>query len=168
MASAAYNLAKLHERSGDSDQARLNQQQALSSLKEAFRLRTQLVDRLTRLEVQADHALMVTRDIEEAVRLYEEILQFSEASPLRPALRAHWMLMGIHLGAWQIDATHPNLVQPDRAREHLLRILAFWPASSEAAAVKRFVLWDEKAGRSRTPYLPVDSQPLAVAESAGN
>ncbi len=162
-ASAAYNLAKLQERRGNLQAATEQQQTMAASLKEAFRLRTQLVDRLLRLEVQADHALMVSHDPVEAAARYAEIVQFAEASPLRPALRAHWMLLAIHAGAWQIEATHPDLVQPEKVREHVLQILAFWPSSSEAAAVKRFLLWDEKTGRSRTPYLPVETQPLAVA-----
>ncbi len=162
-ASCAFNLANLKERRGDLTAAQESYQHAIDALNEAYRLRVQLVDRLTRLEVEADHALLVEHDFPAAIKLYEEIVQFSEASPVRPALRAHWMLTGIYSGAWQRPQADDSNVNIELARQHLLDILAFWPDSSEATAVRRYILWDPKAGRSRTPYLPIDSQEVGIS-----
>lgn len=162
-ASCDYNQAKLFSLRGDRDTANRKFTDSRNALKEAWRLRTQLVDRLTRLEVEADYALMVAGDYPAAIRTYEEIVRFSESSPVRPALRAHWMLSGIHLGAWGTSATDASIVQPEQARQHLLQILAYWPTSSEATAIKRYILWDEKTGKSRTPYLPIDPRPFGAA-----
>ncbi len=159
-ASCSYNQAKLSSMRGESEKADQLFQKSRDALKSAWRLRTQLIDRLTRLEVEADYALMVSGDYPAATKLYEEIVTFSESSPVRPALRAHWMLSGIHLGAWGTSATDQAIVNPEQARQHLLKILAFWPTSSEASAIKRYTLYDEKTARSRTPYLPIDPRPF--------
>ncbi len=163
LASCQYNQAKIHEESGRTDEAKLRFQRSIGSIKQAYRLRSQLVDRLTRFEVEADHALMVAKDYASAIESYEQIVNFSEASPVQPALRAHWMLAGIYNGAWDVAKHDASVVDSEKAKRHLVQILAYWPESVEAAAIKRFLLWDEKKNRSRTPYLPIEGDLLTSA-----
>jgi hypothetical protein len=160
LASCRYNQAKILEAAGQMDEAKDRFARSMDSLKEAYRLRNQLVDRLTRLEVEADYGLMVAKDYPAAIKAYEQIVSFSEASPLQTALRAHWMLAGIYKGAWDIARDNPAIADPDKAKHHIMEILAYWPESVEAAAIKRYLLWDEQKNRSRTPYLPVEGGDL--------
>ncbi len=160
LASCLYNQAKIHEGRGRLDEAKLLIQRSNDSIKDAYRLRNQLVDRLTRLEVEADYALMVAKDYPGAISAYEQIVSFSEASPVQTALRAHWMLAGIYNGAWDIAKNDSTVANPEMAKHHIVQILAFWPESVEATSIKRYLLWDDQKNKSRTPYLPIEGDLL--------
>ena len=159
-ASCLYNQAKIQEGRGHLEQAKILIQQSNDAIKEAYRMRSQIVDRLSRLEVEADYALMVAKDYPGAISAYEQIVSFSEASPVQTALRAHWMLAGIFNGAWDIAKNDSTVANPEKAKHHIIQILAFWPDSVEAASIKRYLLWDDKNNKSRTPYLPIESDLL--------
>jgi hypothetical protein len=161
LASCLFNRAKLLEGLGDPEGAGEAMAGSREAIGEAWRLRTGLVDRLARLEVEGDYHLLVSGDYAAAVTAYEEITQFSESSPVRPALRAHWMLAGIFGGGWDAAEKADSIVNPEKSREHLVQILAHWPESTEAATIKRYLLWDEQNQRSRTPYLPAGGDLVA-------
>jgi tetratricopeptide (TPR) repeat protein len=163
-ASCLYNQAKIHEGRGKLDEAKALIQRSNDALKDAYRLRNQIIDRLARLEVEADYALMVAKDYPGAIMAYEQIVSFSEASPIQSALRAHWMLAGIFNGAWDIAKNDATVANPDKAKHHIVQILAFWPESVEATAIKRYLLWDEQKNKSRTPYLPIEGDLLTSNE----
>src|SRR5690606_32943839 len=77
-----------------------------------------------------------TRDITTAIAHFRRLagLAGNEATAdTRAALRAHWMLAGIHLGDWGAISWGWDHVDPQQAREHILTILACWPDSPEAA-----------------------------------
>jgi hypothetical protein len=97
-----------------------------------------------RLEIQAQHALLVTRDVATAIGHFRRLAGITGGEggkdgagrePVDPRfdLRAHWMLAGIHLGDWDAISWGWDHVDPTQAREHILAILAFWPHSPEAA-----------------------------------
>ncbi len=159
-ASCLYNQAKIQEGRGKLDEAKALIQRSNDAIKDAYRLRSQIVDRLSRLEVEADYALMVAKDYPGAISAYEQIVSFSEASPVQTALRAHWMLAGIYNGAWDIAKNDSTVANPEKAKHHIIQILAFWPESVEATSIKRFLLWDDQKNKSRTPYLPIESDLL--------
>jgi hypothetical protein len=101
-----------------------------------------------RLEINAQYALLVTRDITTAIGHFRRLAGIGvggdpsgsgngaggpDAVDARFDLRAHWMLAGIHLGDWDAISWGWDHVDPAQAREHILAILAFWPHSPEAA-----------------------------------
>ncbi len=163
-ASCLYNQAKIQEGRGILDEAKALIQRSNDAIKDAYRLRSQMVDRLTRLEVEADYALMVAKDYPGAISAYEQIVSFSEASPVQSALRAHWMLAGIFNGAWDIAKNDSTIANPEKAKHHIVQILAFWPESVEATSIKRYLLWDDQKNKSRTPYLPIEGDLLTSNE----
>lgn len=159
-ASCLYNQAKIQEGRGDLDKAKALMQRSNDALKDAYRLRSQIIDRLAKLEIEADYALMVAKDYPAAIGAYEQIVSFSESSPIQSALRAHWMLAGIYNGAWDIAKNDSTVANPEKAKHHIVQILAFWPESVEATSIKRYLLWDDQNNKSRTPYLPIEGDLL--------
>ena len=100
MASSHYNMAKAQEELGQTQLAQEDMQKGIGYLTKAFDNRRDLKDRLLQAEIEADYSLLVRKDYQAAVRRYQSITQFSEASLLKMALRAHWMLAGIECGDW--------------------------------------------------------------------
>ena len=90
-------------------------------------------------EIEAIYALLVTKDLETAIKKYDALIQSTQLSKGRFALRAHWMLAGIRLGDWGSQDYAPQLVDANQARSHILNILALWPRSSEAAFYQRCI-----------------------------
>ncbi|WP_207395120.1 vWA domain-containing protein [Bremerella alba] len=164
LASANYNLAKTREEQGQATQAKSDMQDAIGYLTKAFDGRRQLNDRLLQAEIEADHALLVRKDFPAAVRRYQSITQFSEASLLKMALRAHWMLAGVQCGDW--GASDADDFQPNTqlARKHLIHILAFWPESEEARVIQKYMRWDSGDGKTGTPYFPKEGDLLLTAK----
>jgi len=163
MASASYNLAKTREEQGLSAEAKADMQHAIGYLTKAFDGRRQLSDRLLQAEIEADHSLLVRKDYPAAVRRYQSITQFSEASLLKMALRAHWMLAGVQCGDW--GASEATNFTPDTqlARKHLIHILAFWPESEEARVIQKYMRWDSGDGKTGTPFFPKEGDLLLTA-----
>ena len=69
------------------------------------------------------------------------------------------MLAGIYYGDWGVD---PTFVDTTKSREHLVKILAHWEGSSQAAFVKRQLRWDEEKGQNRFEHIPRENA-LTVA-----
>lgn len=127
LASCYFNLARAHE----SGEARIRHQQHLKLAYE-HRDSDPFSDDPVRLEIEADYALLVAKDVPAAVRRYEELTRVPQQSRGRFALRAHWMLAGIRLGDWGVTSYAPQLIDPEKARQHVLQILSNWPDSPEA------------------------------------
>ena len=85
-----------------------------------------------RIEIEAEYALMGDRDVPLALERYRELTDRTSDDHGGHTLRAHWMLAGIHMGDWEVASIAPEYVNPDKARRHILEILAFWPHSAEA------------------------------------
>jgi tetratricopeptide (TPR) repeat protein len=156
LSSCLYNQATALETIGQLDEARAKFQQAKSTITAAFAARAKLLDPLTRLEVEGDYQLLVKQDYPAAIEAYRKITEFSVDSPVRPALRAHWMLAGIFSGDWQIAKSDSAaaIMDPEKTRSHLVQILANWPESSEAEMVRRNMFWDDLENKTRSPYIP--------------
>ena len=86
-----------------------------------------------RLEIEAEYALMCDHDVAGAVEAYQELAKCEAAHGRGHALRAHWMLAGIHLGDWDVAGYAPEKISAEDARNHILEILALWPRSPQAA-----------------------------------
>jgi TolB-like protein len=126
-----------------------------------------------RLEINAQYALLVTRDITTAIGHFRRLAGIGgaagdtagretdarrrEAVDARFDLRAHWMLAGIHLGDWDAISWGWDHVDPVQAREHILAILAFWPHSPEAAFYRDCV----ENSRPESLDVPVGTPQLA-------
>ncbi len=156
LASCLYNQARILEANGQLDAAKTKFQNARDTISHAYSMRTKLIDPIARLEIEGDYQLLVKQDYLAAMDAYQKITAFSVESPIKPALRAHWMLAGIQCGDWQVSKSEnaDQIVDPDQARTHLIKILAYWPESPEAAMIKQNMLWDEIQNKSRSPYIP--------------
>jgi tetratricopeptide (TPR) repeat protein len=155
LANCYFNQAQALVQSGQADEAKSRIQQFSEALKHAYRE----VDR-TRLrhiqdEIKADYNLLVRKQYDEAIRIYETLAEVKDDSKLHIALRAHWMLAGIYSGDWGVD---DSFVDPAKAREHLIQILAHWGDSSEAAFIRRSLRWSEEEGRNQFEYFPRENE----------
>ncbi|QGJ70687.1 Hypothetical protein PBC10988_23850 [Planctomycetales bacterium 10988] len=125
LVSVYYNLAEMN----DIDDYVTKQNQHLLK---AYTLREKFdADHPARLEIEADYALLAKHDYPTAVELYSKLAN-DDPKNANYALRAHWMLAGIYLGDWGTNQEAPEVVDLESARHHILSILAFWPASSQA------------------------------------
>jgi hypothetical protein len=61
------------------------------------------------------------------------------------------MLAGIHSGDWGVGA---EFIQPARAKQHLIHILAHWGHSPEALAIRRELQWSDHDERTLYTYVP--------------
>lgn len=164
LASAHFNSARTGEELGQLEEGKSHMAKARVYLNRAFDARRDIKDRLLQAEIEADHLLLIRKDIPAAVRRYEMITSFSESSPLRLALRAHWMLAGIQAGDWGASE-HPEFQPaPAAAKRHLIQILAFWPDSEEARVIQKYMRWDPSSGRTGTPYFPREGELLLTAK----
>jgi hypothetical protein len=107
-------------------------------LKEARELSDQPdVNELLRLEIEADHAMIVRHDLAEAIRKYEELRALSAASGLgasQQSARYCWVLSGLYFGRW---GAHQGTVDDKKASERVLELLVSWPNSPEAIAYRK-------------------------------
>jgi len=147
-------LANCHFNLARTDQSEDHSQKSLESLKTAYELRNNASSDAVRLEIEADYALLVERDVAEAISIYEMmLLEPDRPLQLRRALRAHWMLAGIYCGDWDVPS---SFVDPDKAREHILQVLAHWGDSPEATFYKDAFEWEENEGMQKH-YVPLEN-----------
>lgn len=163
LASCHFNLAASLAHQGKNEPAEAARSQAEEALRKAYGFRNEAEFSYVKQEIEADYALLVRRDYPAAVSIYEQLTGTSPDTPLHTALRAHWMLAGIYSGDWGVaqDAKGKELVDPARAREHLIQILAHWEQSSEAQFIRKNLRWDEMTGETRFEYFPQVTQPTA-------
>ena len=109
--------------------------------------------------------MLVSKNYPAAVEAYEELCQVTPDTPLHTALRAHWMLAGIYSGDWGVakDEKGKPVIDPAKARGHLIQILAHWNESSEAEFIRRNLRWDEESGTNRFEHFPRVNEAAAEA-----
>jgi tetratricopeptide (TPR) repeat protein len=159
LASCVFNKAWTHQQAGDAEAARSLMPEFAKQLREAHRLRDKRKDDAAlRLEIEADHALLIRGNVEEAVKLYRRILEQGASSDGQSLRRANWMLAGIASGDWGVDKKH---LDRDEAKRCLIQILAHWPDSSEAEFIRRALRWDDSRGGAGFPHFPKEHRELA-------
>lgn len=99
---------------------------------------SQAVSDLIGLEIEAEYALLVKKDIAEAIEKYQKLADTygTHATKGAFAQRAHWMLAGIYLGDWGVRDHAADRISLVAAREHIIHMLADWP-DSEASTFYR-------------------------------
>lgn len=156
IANAQYNLAQIDFSAGRTEVAENRLAEMASALRRAFRRREDAPSDELRREIEADYRLLMQKDWKAAAELYEQTIRDADAS-LEAKKRAHWMLAGIRSGDWGAPAA---AVDQKRARLHIVALLGAWPESPEAAALRRWLRWDDEAGTNRFEYLPQTAGPI--------
>lgn len=146
----AYNLALREFRKGNPAAAEEHLVEMRRSLTQAAENAMSIPVESLRTEVEADYYLLVRREAEPAIERYERMCELDQ--PLDSQLRGHWMLSGIHAGDWGMSQS--SQVDADRARYHIVEILANWPDSPEAKRLKDWLRWDETRRETEFNYLP--------------
>ncbi len=157
LANCLFNQAQRAAAQGKSEQAEIAIRDFNEALKRAYRERDRAEHSFIKQEIEADYNLLVKKDYEAALQLYQQLAQVNSDSKLHAALRAHWMLAGIRSGDWNVPE---NLIDTKEARTHLVAILAYWPDSSEAQFIKRALRWSEEKGRNEFEHFPKENRAL--------
>jgi len=157
LASCLFNEAQSLLRAGRSDEASAKSQACRQAVTLAYRSRNNAEYGYLRSEIEADYDLLVKKDYDAAIQLYEQLAQGDPKTPLATSLHAAWTLSGIYSGDWGVP---PQRVDESKARQWLIRILAVWPTSSEAEYIKRNLRWDESKGENRFTHLPQEQTPV--------
>lgn len=136
LANAAFNLSKHRD-------LEANSKRAFDALTAAYENREKVTNPAIREEIMGDYALLVQKDYRKAAGHYEKLASDPQYSESRFALRAHWMLAGLYMGDWGVNEYEAGLskdklgelgvVNLDKAREHILTILANWDGTPMAA-----------------------------------
>jgi hypothetical protein len=113
-----------------------------------------------REEIEAEYALLVSKDIPTAVARYEALAAQHGGSQSRSrfGLRAQWMLAGIYLGDWGTRSCAPNVVDEKKARQKIVQIMAQWPDAPETAFYRQCMAGATKGQEMR---VPIGGNPLA-------
>jgi tetratricopeptide (TPR) repeat protein len=157
LANCLFNQAQRAAAQGDSDQTKSAMQRFTEALKRAYRERDRAQHDFIKTEIEADYNLLVKKDYEAAIRLYQQLATVEADSKLHVALRARWMLAGIRSGDWNVPE---GLIDAKEARAHLVEILAHWPDSSEAQFIKRSLRWSEEKGRNEFEHMPQENSAI--------
>lgn len=152
----AYNLASYHFAVGESAVAETQMAEMGLSLSRAFRGRKDVKLPSLATEIEADYSLLLAHDVKAAITGYEAMTKADQPSSTQR--RGHWMLSGIYAGDWGVDE---SIVNPQAARKHLVEILANWPESPEAELLRKWMRWDDSAGKTKFSYLPIVNRQLA-------
>jgi hypothetical protein len=155
-ANTAYNLAAYQYGTGNTAEGESQMKEMGRYLSRAYRGRSDVKLPSLVTEIEADHALLVSRDIKTAINQYQAMTQPEQPSATRR--RGHWMLSGIYAGDWGVAE---SAVDPVMAREHLVMILSNWPESPEAELLRTWMRWDDSVGKTKFSYLPIVNRQLA-------
>ncbi len=151
LASCYFNQAQGALNGGRTEEAKAKSQLFTEALKRAYREREHAQVDLVKTEIEADYNLIVKKDYPAAIKLYEMLATAPHDATLHTALRAHWMLAGIFSGDWGVTAA---MVDPVKAKEHLVLLLAHWPDSSESGFIKTNLRWNDERGRNQFEHFP--------------
>jgi len=149
-ANVAYNQAARLYQQGELDAADRRMMEMRASLSEAVAQRESLADPSLITEIEADYYLLVARNVDEAVKRYQKMTEPDQ--PLKTQLRGHWTLAGIYAGDYGLDKD--PIVDSEKAREHVVEVLANWPDSPETSLLKEWLRWDETSDQTQFNYLP--------------
>lgn len=152
----AYNLAAYHFGVGDAATADAQMKKMGQSLARAYRDRKSVKLPSLVMEIEADYSLLVARNVKASTEAY--VAMTSSDQPSATQRRGHWMLSGIYAGDWGVDESNVNA---KAARDHVVAILAGWPESPEAELLKKWMRWDDAAGKTKFSYLPIINRQLA-------
>jgi hypothetical protein len=162
LANCCYNQYQSALRADQTEEAEAHRGQFEGALRKAYLFRDESSDfAYLKQEVEADYALLIEKDYAEAIRIYEQLANGIEDTPLHTAVRAHWMLAGIYAGDWGIAQDAAELVDGSKSRAHLIQILAHWENSNEAKFIRKNIRWDDETGRSDFEFFPQTEQPRA-------
>jgi hypothetical protein len=157
LANCYFNQSMARANQGDSAAASERMQLFRAAMNQAYQDRVRVPNESDRAEIEADFNLFIKKDVPAACQIYES-LTGQTASGDKPttirshaALRAHWMLAGIYAGDWGVGS---SFVDAEKARQHLLQILAQWPESSEANFVRTNLRWNEQSGQTEFNHFP--------------
>ncbi|MDA1232565.1 MAG: hypothetical protein O2856_17470 [Planctomycetota bacterium] len=152
-----YNLCDYN---GTSDE----QTQSYINLRKAYDLRDHdaYANTPVKNEIEAFYELFQRKDIATAVSRFENLLTTSRSVRGQFSLRAHWMLAGIRLGDWGVAEAAPQVVNVEKARDHIISILAHWPKSPEAEFYRKHLKLDPANNplpnvAPSTPSIPLGS-----------
>jgi tetratricopeptide (TPR) repeat protein len=155
LANAAYSLSKHRDHEA-------NAKKAFDALTAAYENRDKAGNEAIEQEIMADYAMLMQKDYRKAVEIYEAIAANPEFRESRFALRARWTLAGMYLGDWGVneyEATLANdklpefgVVNVDKAREHIIAIMANWDGTEMADFYKSHL------GGTTTAAAPADTQ----------
>ncbi|MDA1177888.1 MAG: hypothetical protein O2931_03730 [Planctomycetota bacterium] len=164
LTSCYYNLWFGHYQRGDGAEASRIQKEFQKSLSQAYNSRNRKRMPLPSMqeEIMADYALLKDKDYPKAIGVYEKLALLKDDPNPNTALRAHWMLVGIYAGDWQVPS---EFVDVAKARQHLQQILAHWPDRLEAKYYASFVRADQRVAASST-FLPLANGELANVDAA--
>lgn len=109
-----------------------------------------------RKEIEADYNLLVRKSLPQAIAGYESLSDPFNGTSYQHSLRANWMLAGIYLGDFDVAEARKDLINLEQARKYILRILAHWPNSPEAAFYQKCI----DAARDGSMDVVVGDQPL--------
>lgn len=157
LANCVKNLAAVALRNENPDEAKALMRRFVVAINQAYGNRSKAEEAVAK-EINADYQLLVTNDTGEAIRQYEELAELDGDNNLRTALRATWMLAGIYSGDWDVPTEFQDF---EKARQCLIRILAYWPESSEAQFIRRNLRWNEEDGENKFEYLPQPNDQVA-------
>jgi hypothetical protein len=122
-----------------------------------------------RKEIEAGFYLLVPqdKDLARAVQLYEELARPDSRTHWETARRATWMLAGIYAGDFGVAPADPDqkIVDPKKAREALVKLLAFWEESPEAKIIKQEMRWDTARGETLHPFRPSTLSDFQVTDA---
>ncbi len=152
----AYNVASHYYASGDVAVAEQQMKEMGSALARAYRGRREVNVKSLSTEIEADYMLLVARNVPAAVAGYQDMI--APTQPSSTQRRGHWMLSGIFAGDWGVDESNVN---PKAARDHIVAILGNWPESPEAELLRRWMRWDDSAGKTKFSFLPIVNRQLA-------
>ena len=158
LASCYHNLAAAKTDRGKTEEGQAYATKYAAALNRAYRDRARVKWPVLRKEIEADYQLLVRKDVAAAIELYSELADDRAANPLGTAQRAHWMLAGIHAGDWVSD---PDSIDLEEARDHLVDLLAHWPESVPAQAIRTSLRWSEEKGHNEFEHLPLKNQFMA-------
>ncbi|RIK83199.1 MAG: hypothetical protein DCC68_04490 [Planctomycetota bacterium] len=155
LANAAFSLSKHRD-------LEANTKKAFDALTVAYENRDKAGNEAIKTEIMADYALLVQKDYRKAAEQFEALAALPEFRESRFALRARWTLAGMYMGDWGVneyEATLPkdkiaelSVVNLDKAREHILAILANWDGTPMASFYKSHI------GGTTTAQSPAETQ----------
>jgi hypothetical protein len=149
-ANVAYNQASRFYRIGDQEAAAARMRDMKSSLREAVTNRDEVRTASLVTEIEADYYLLIQRETDKAVERFMAMTRPDQ--PMQSQLRGHWMLAGIYAGDW--GTAEQPIVDPEKARRHVIEILANWADSPEAKLLKQWLRWDEATEQTEFNHLP--------------
>lgn len=132
MAEAYRQLAEYHRQSGNSTEAKKQDFFYSVLLGRAFQASQSLPDNsAVKMEIEAFYRLSL-HDFRAAVELFDQLTTHPWHDYAGIGLRAHWFLLSISSGEWDVAELKPEWMNNERRLHHMQAILKKWPDSAYA------------------------------------